>query len=74
MGVAIAFLSQASYATECSDLLSHYKRVPDPTVKTMRQLKRWVKRKIKDGNQKAVEECLVANAADNPNKATVAGQ
>jgi hypothetical protein len=40
----------------------------------MKQLKRWCKRKVKDDNKKAVEECLVGRAADNPNKATVAGQ
>jgi len=61
-------------STECKDLLSNYKRVPDPSIKTMKQLERWVKRKVKDGNAKAVSECLVVNAADNPNKATVAGQ
>ena len=71
--VILSFLTTSSYAG-CSELLSNYKRVPDPSIKTMKQLKRWVSRKVKDGNAKAVETCLVARAADNPNKATVAGQ
>ena len=71
--ILLSVLSTSSYAS-CSELLSKYKRVPDPSVKTMKQLKRWVKRKVKDGNAKAVEECLVSEAADNPNKSTVAGQ
>ena len=71
--ILCCFLAVNSYGG-CKELLGHYKRVPDPSIKTMKQLKRWVKRKIKDGNAKAVEECLVARAADNPNKTTVAGQ
>ena len=71
--ILLSVLSTSSYAS-CSELLSKYKRVPDPSVKTMKQLKRWVKRKVKDCNAKAVQECLVSKAADNPNKSTVAGQ
>ena len=71
--ILLCVVSTSSYAS-CSELLSKYKGVPDPTVKTMKQLKRWVKRKVKDGNAKAVQECLVSKAADNPNKSTVAGQ
>jgi len=70
--ILFSFLTTSVYA-DCASLLANYKRVPDPSVKTMKQLKRWVKRKVKDGNAKAVEECLVSQAADNPNKATVAG-
>jgi len=70
--IMISFLTSSVYA-DCASLLANYKRVPDPSVKTMKQLKRWVDRKVKDGNAKAVEECLVSKAADNPNKATVAG-
>lgn len=71
--ILLSFLTTSVYA-DCKTLLANYKRVPDPSVKTMKQLKRWVKRKIKDGKAKEVEECLVSQAADNPNKATVAGQ
>jgi hypothetical protein len=57
---------------DCDELMAKY-HSPDPAKKTMKQLKRWVKRKVKDGNAKELKECLVARAADNPNKATVAG-
>jgi len=72
--IALLSLLSSSVYANCNSLLSQYKRVPDPSVKTMKQLKRWVKRKIKDGNKKAVEQCLIDRAADNPNKATVAGE
>jgi len=65
-------LSSASFA-DCASLMSKY-NAPDPSLKTMKQLKRWTKRKVKDENKGAVEKCLVDRAADNPNKATVAGQ
>ena len=65
------FVSSAS-AADCQSLMKQY-HAPDPSIKTMKQLKRWVKRKVKDGNKKALEECLISRAADNPNKATVAG-
>ncbi len=68
----IGFLSNPLYS-DCGDLMAKY-NTPDPSVKTMKQLKRWVKRKVKDGNKKAVEQCLIDRAADNPNKATVAGE
>ena len=71
--VAGMFCVSVLGAGECADLMKKY-NAPDPSTKTMKQLKRWVKRKIKDGNAKAVEECLVSKAADNPNKETVAGQ
>jgi hypothetical protein len=71
--ICFSMFTTASQA-DCNELLSKYKNVPDPSVKTMKQLQRWVKRKVKDDNAKAVEECLVSQAADNPNKATVAGQ
>jgi len=70
--IVLSFFTTTSYAG-CSELLSNYKRVPDPSIKTMKQLKRWVKRKVKDGNAQEVEKCLISKAADNPNKATVAG-
>ena len=71
--ILLSFLT-TSINADCTELLSNYKRVPDPSIKTMKQLTRWVRRKIKDGNAKAVKECLIAKAADNPNKATVAGE
>ena len=70
--ILIGLLPSAIYAN-CDVLMSKYK-TPDPSVKTMKQLKRWVKRKVKDTNKGAVEQCLLDRAADNPNKATVAGK
>jgi len=61
------------FAGECEDLMAKY-HTPDPATKTIKQLVRWTKRKVKDENKKKVMECLIARAADNPNKATVAGQ
>lgn len=68
----LAILSSNSFA-DCSSLMSKY-NAPDPSVKTMKQLKRWVKRKIKTSEKGDIEKCLVDRAADNPNKSTVAGQ
>lgn len=68
----LTIVSSASYA-DCEGLMAKY-NTPDPSVKTMKQLKRWVKRKVKDTNKANVERCLIDRAADNPNKSTVAGQ
>ena len=70
--VLLGLISSVSFA-DCKALMAQYS-TPDPSVKTMKQLKRWTKRKVKDSNKAAVEKCLVDRAADNPNKATVAGQ
>ena len=69
--VSIA-LSSALFA-DCVELMSKY-NAPDPSGKTMKQLKRWVKRKVRDENKTELEKCLVDRAADNPNQTTVAGQ
>jgi len=58
---------------DCSDLIKKY-HAPDPSTKTMKQLKRWVKRKVKTADASKLQECLVARAADNPNKEAVAGE
>ncbi len=72
--ISILFLfGNLLIAGECEDLIAKY-HAPNPATKTMKQLKRWVKRKVKDENKKKIQECLVARAADNPNKATVAGE
>lgn len=61
-------------AGECEDLMAKYK-APDPGAKTMKQVKRWVKRKLKGSPDAGkMEECLIAGAADNPNKANMAGK
>ena len=58
---------------DCAGLIKQY-NAPDPSTKTMKQLKRWVKRKVKTGDADKLKECLVALAADNPNKEAVAGE
>ena len=66
-----SFLLQAN---ECKELMIKYK-TPKPETKTMKQLKRWAKRKLKKAPEKEkVLKCLIDRAADNPNKATVAGE
>ena len=72
----VSFLLVVSFSSyvyaDCSDLMKKY-HAPDPSTKTMKQLERWVKRKVKTGDAKALKECLIAQAADNPNKEAVAG-
>lgn len=56
----------------CADLIAKH-NAPDPSAKTMKQLERWVKRKVEGADAAPLQECLVAKAADNPNKAATAG-
>ena len=70
--IIVSFFS-GILSADCASLMTKY-NTPDPSIKTMKQLKRWTKRKVKDENKVAVEKCLIDRAADNPNKATVAGQ
>lgn len=56
----------------CDELAAKYS-APDPSTKTMKQIERWVKRKVKGADAGALKECLIAKAADNPNKAAAAG-
>jgi len=67
----LGVLSVSTYA-DCKSLMSQY-NAPDPSIKTMKQLKRWVKRKVKDENKAKIEKCLIDRAADNPNRSNVAG-
>lgn len=63
-----------AHAEDCSSLISKYK-APDPSKKTMAQLRRWVSRKLENNaDAHSLETCLVAQAADNPNKDQVAGK
>lgn len=62
------------HAEDCDTLMSKYK-APDPSKKTMAQLKRWVSRKVENNaDASSLETCLVSQAADNPNKDQVAGK
>lgn len=62
-------------AADCSSLITKYD-APDPAKKTMAQISRWIERKVSDnpGDAKELEACLIAGAADNPNKEQVAGK
>lgn len=62
-------------AADCSSLIAKYD-APDPAKKTMAQISRWIERKVSDnpGDAKELEACLIAGAADNPNKEQVAGK
>lgn len=68
-------LSSISFAASCNELITKY-NAPDPTTKTMAQISRWVERKVADNPADAqeLEACLIAGAADNPNKEQVAGK
>ena len=62
-------------AADCLSLIAKYD-APDPAKKTMAQISRWIERKVSDnpGDAKELEACLIAGAADNPNKEQVAGK
>ncbi|MBZ7935245.1 MULTISPECIES: hypothetical protein [Campylobacter] len=59
---------------DCASLMAKYE-APEPESKTMKQIERWINKKVKDANDAAVlKECMVARAADNPNQVSVAGK
>jgi len=75
--ILLGLLSTSGMA-DCKSMMAQY-NAPDPSTSLMRKLKRWVKRGAKKGkiaatDKDALLECLIDRAADNPNKATVAGQ
>lgn len=73
ISILLALISSFSFA-DCAALSSKYE-APDPASKTMSQIKRWVKRKVTDPAEAAeLEKCLIAGAADNPNKSQMAGK
>lgn len=58
----------------CDVLMQKY-GAPDPASKTMSQISRWISNKVDDSNDaKTLESCMIARAADNPNKEQVAGK
>ena len=73
----IAFIATFALlnVADCSSLIAKYD-APDPAKKTMAQISRWIERKVSDnpGDAKELEACLIAGAADNPNKEQVAGK
>lgn len=68
----IAGLPSLMFA-DCATLMKKYD-APDPASKTMAQIGRWIKKVDNPADAKALETCMVAQAADNPNKAQVAGK
>lgn len=61
-------------AADCNTLINKYD-APDPSKKTMAQLKRWAQRKLENNpDLSQLESCLIAQAADNPNRDRVAGK
>lgn len=72
--ISLVLVSSYTLAADCAALSKKYS-APDPASKTMKQVKRWVKRKVKDAADAPVlEKCLIAGAADNPNKSKMAGK
>lgn len=71
--VALA-LAPSFVLGNCEALMQKY-NAPDPGSKTMAQISRWISSKVDDSNDaKTLETCMVARAADNPNKEQVAGK
>lgn len=72
LGFALVSLS---FGINCEALIAKYD-APDPSTKTMAQISRWIERKVGDNpaDAKELESCLIAEAADNPNKEQVAGR
>ncbi|TLD97804.1 hypothetical protein LS71_003490 [Helicobacter jaachi] len=58
---------------DCASLMKKYD-APDPASKTMAQINRWLKKVDNAADAKELEGCMIAQAADNPNKAQVAGK
>ena len=70
---ALAFIPSVMLGN-CEALMQKYD-APDPGSKTMAQITRWISSKVDDSNDaKTLESCMVARAADNPNKEQVAGK
>lgn len=70
---ALAFIPSVMLGN-CEALMQKYE-APDPGSKTMAQITRWISSKVDDSaDAKTLESCMVARAADNPNKEQVAGK
>ncbi|RAX54454.1 hypothetical protein CCY99_03650 [Helicobacter sp. 16-1353] len=58
---------------DCAALMTKYD-APNPASKTMKQIQRWLKKVDNPADAKTLEECMISQAADNPNKAQLAGK
>ncbi|WP_394950704.1 hypothetical protein [uncultured Helicobacter sp.] len=73
--ILVALISIPSIMLGNCDALMQKYNAPDPASKTMSQISRWVSSKVEDSNDaKTLESCMIARAADNPNKEQVAGK
>jgi hypothetical protein len=73
ISLLLAMASSLALA-DCAGLIKKYE-APDPASKTMAQIERWVQRAVTDAAEAAeITKCLIAGAADNPNKVQVAGK
>lgn len=72
--IFLSLLALPILADDCASLMSKYD-APEPEAKTMKQIERWVDKKVDDANEATVlKECMIARAADNPNQVQVAGK
>lgn len=59
---------------DCASLMVKYE-APEPESKTMKQIERWINKKVSDPSDAVLlKDCMIANAADNPNQVSVAGK
>jgi len=72
--VSIIF-SSFLFGYTCEELIKKY-NAPNPEYKTMKQLRRWVENNIDefDKYKDTLLDCLIENAADNPNRETIAAE
>ncbi len=72
--IALVAIIPSFALANCASLMQKYD-APDPASKTMSQIQRWVSKKVTDSaDAKILEKCMIAQAADNPNKEQVAGK
>lgn len=72
--LALLVIAPSIMLGNCEALMQQY-NAPDPASKTMSQISRWVSSKVENASDaKTLETCMIARAADNPNKEQVAGK
>jgi len=73
--VGAFFISFVFAGYTCDELIDKY-NAPNPEYKTMKQLKRWVNNNISENDRYKDQllECLIEQAADNPNRETIAAE
>jgi len=69
----LVFVAPMIMSADCMSLMKKYD-APDPASKTMAQINRWLKKLDNSADMKVLEKCMIAQAADNPNKAQFAGK